>query len=88
MTIVSDNRKWHLWPVASTIKYDDCKWRSSWLMPVLYMLSGSVNDTTRVSRIMIVGNATTLSSTYDRHYDYSWVVIYNCNMFIMQATVL
>ncbi len=45
----------------------------------------SVNDTSRVVRITIVSDATNWSVNYDRH---STGVIYNYNIFIMQATGL
>ena len=48
------------------------------------MFSGSINDTSSVFRMMIVGDATTWSITSDN----SKGVIYDCNIFIIQATVL
>jgi hypothetical protein len=36
--------------------------------------------------MMIVGDATTWSITYDRHSDNSRGVIYDCNNFIIQET--
>jgi hypothetical protein len=35
---------------------------------------------------MIVGDATTWSVTYDHQYDESWGVIYDHNIFTIQAT--
>jgi hypothetical protein len=46
------------------------------------MLSKSINDTSRIIRMMIVGDATTWSVTSDD----SRGVIYNCNIFIIEAT--
>jgi hypothetical protein len=52
------------------------------------MLSRSINDTSRVTRMMIIGYVTTWSITYDCHSDDSKGVIYNHNNFILQATGL
>ncbi len=46
------------------------------------MFSMAINDTSRVVRIMLIGDATTWSVTSDN----SRGVIYNCNVFIIQAT--
>ncbi len=48
--------------------------------------SRSVNDTARVVRMTIVSDATTWTFTYYRHSDDSSGVIYDCNIFIIQAT--
>jgi len=40
--------------------------------------SGSVNDTFRVVRMIIVSDTTNWSFTYDRHSDNSRGVIYDC----------
>ncbi len=50
------------------------------------MFSQSLNDTSRVIRMTIVGDITTWSITYDCHSDNSRGVIYNNNIFIVQAT--
>ncbi len=46
------------------------------------MFSRSLNDTSRVVKMMIVGDATTL----ENHSNDSRVVIYNRNVFIKEAT--
>jgi hypothetical protein len=46
------------------------------------MFSKGLNDTSIVIRMMIVGHATTWSITFD----YSGGAIYDCNVFIVQAT--
>ncbi len=48
--------------------------------------SRSVNDTSRIIRIMIVSDATTWSITDDCHSNNSRGVIYNHNIFVIQAT--
>ncbi len=51
------------------------------------MFSRSVNDTVIVVvSVRIIGEATTLSVTYDRHSENSRGVIYDHNIFIIQAT--
>ncbi len=50
-------------------------------MPVLSMFSRSVNDTVIVVSVRIIGDATTLSVTYDRHSDDSRCVIYDRKIF-------
>ncbi len=49
------------------------------------MLSRSINDTSRVIRLMIVGEPT-IFIAYNNHSGNSSCVIYNCNIFITQAT--
>jgi hypothetical protein len=54
-------------------------------MPDLYMFSGNVNDTSRVIRMAIIGDATAYSFTPND----SRGVTYDCNVFfIIQATGL
>jgi hypothetical protein len=48
------------------------------------MFSGSINDTSRNVRMMIIGDATTWNITSD----HSRVVIYISNIFVIQATYL
>ncbi len=50
------------------------------------MFSESINDTSGVVGIRIIGDATTWSVTYNRHSDNSRVIVYNRNLFSMQAT--
>jgi len=50
------------------------------------MFSRSVNDTSGVVRLMIIGDTTTWSITYDHHSDNYRGVIYDHNTFIIQAT--
>jgi hypothetical protein len=50
------------------------------------MFSRSINDTSRVARMMTVGDATTWSVNYDCYSNDFRGIIYNCNMFIIQAT--
>ncbi len=64
------------------------KRQSSWVTSVLQVFSRSLNDTSRVVRIMIIGDITTWSITYNRHSDYFRGVIYYYNIFIIQATGL
>ncbi len=46
------------------------------------MFSRSINDTSIVNRMMLVGDATTWSSTYDGHSDDSRGVIFDHNIFV------
>jgi hypothetical protein len=48
--------------------------------------SRSINDTSRVVRMTIIGEATTWSITYTHHSDDYRDVIYDCSIFITQAT--
>ncbi len=50
------------------------------------MFSRNVNDTPLVIRMPIVGETITWSITYDHHSDNSSGVIYDRNIFIIQAT--
>jgi hypothetical protein len=50
------------------------------------MFFRGINDNSIVIRMMIVGDATTWSITYDPHSDDSGIVIYDCNNFIIQET--
>jgi hypothetical protein len=50
--------------------------------------SRSINDTSRVIRMAFISDVTDMSITYDRHSDDSRGVIYDHNIFIIQATVL
>jgi hypothetical protein len=50
-------------------------------MPELLMFSWSVNDTSRVVRMTIIGDVNTLSVTSDD----SRCLIYDCNILIMQV---
>ncbi len=56
------------------------------MTPVQEMLSRSVNDSTRVIRMMIISDASTWSVTYDHHSDNSRGVIYDGNILIIQAS--
>jgi hypothetical protein len=47
------------------------------------MLSRDVPDTSRVFQVIIIGDATPWSITYDRHSDGSKGVIYGRNIFII-----
>jgi hypothetical protein len=52
------------------------------------MFSRSVNDTSRVVRMTIVGDAAIWSVTYDRNFGDPKDVIYNCHIFIVQAPLV
>ncbi len=54
------------------------------MMPVISVFSRSVNDTSRFVRMTIVGDASTWSATFDG----SRGVIYDRNIFIIQASGL
>ncbi len=50
------------------------------------MFSESINDNSIVVGILTVGDATTWSVTYNCHFDNSRVIVYNRNLFSIQAT--
>jgi hypothetical protein len=50
------------------------------------MTLGTYNDTSTVIRMTIVSDTTTWSITYNHHSDDSRDVIYDCNIFLNQAT--
>jgi hypothetical protein len=52
------------------------------------MFSRSVNDTSRVVKLTIIGDATTWSITYDCRSGDPKDVIYNCQIFIVQASLV
>jgi hypothetical protein len=49
------------------------------------MFSMIINDTSRVIRMTVIGNATTWSITYNCYSDNFRVLIYDHNMFIIQG---
>jgi hypothetical protein len=50
------------------------------------MLSRSINDTSRVIIMTIIGDAATWSITYNQYSDNSRGVIYDLNVFIIHTT--
>ncbi len=55
---------WSITYGISDKKYDNPKWRSPWVTPVLLMLSKSINDMPRFVRMTVEVDATTWSVTY------------------------